>query len=250
MRFADEAVSRAYREEWRDAYIAAIRARHHDPSLPRMEILIGQMLANQGHLFAASGYARAAQVRGESRGQASLLLGLEAWSRRGLLPTTLADAVNNSSLWLEDAASDAPSDAAPRFFLAELARLMGGRNSLDMEKALHRLQRWESFLVIQAKMHLASSESGGLSSAMDLGDGLRLDDSPQARSVRNMYRNAVAARQSDAAEREFRKVFTTLQVSQLMSDPALAGKSNGDVGSPSYSAQSRAEVFGDIDRQP
>ncbi len=250
MRFADEAVSRAYRGEWRDAYIAAGRARHRDPSLPGMEILIGQMLANEGHLCAASGYARAAQIRGESRGQASLLFGLEAWSRRGPLPPSLAAAANTSLLWLEDAASHAPSDAAPRFFLAELARLTGGRSGHAMEKALYRFQPWESFFVIQAKMHLASSESGGLYNAMDLGEGLRLDDSPQARSVRNMHRNTVLSRQSDAAEREFRKVFTTLQVSQLMSDPALAGKSNGDVGSPSYSAQSRAEVFGDIDRQP
>lgn len=222
MRFADEAVRWAYEENWRDAFLAAGRARYHDASLPGMEILVGQMLVNNGQASAASQYARAAQRRGDSLAHASLLLGLDAWSRRGWDARQFTRAATSSELWLGHAAAEAPSDGAPRFFLAEVARMAGVGSEHIMERALHRFGPWESSLVIGAKIHLASSEAGGVFNAMNLGASLRLDESPQARAIRGLRRSLLAGKKSDEAERQFLASFTSHQAELLLDDPALA----------------------------
>lgn len=223
LRFADETAQHATANNWREAFLSAGRARHADPSLPGMEAVIGQSLFNAGHLTVAAVHARASQKRGDSLSAAAILLGLEAWSRRGADPISIAHASLVSRLWLEHAASENLSDGAPRFFLAEIERLAGRPGPRDMLAVLHRLQPWESSAILDAKMHLAASEAGSQYNAAHFGRGLRLEASAQARALKNLRRLALVGADLAEAKRDLASVFTQRHLFVLAGDPALAG---------------------------
>lgn len=223
LRFADEAAYHANADKWRDAFISAGRARAANPMLPGMELLVGQMLFNGGYHGAAARYARASQERADSSSASAILLGLEAWSRRGADAASVANAGLVSRLWLEHAAAENLSDGASRFFLAEIDRWAGRPRPEGMLDALHRFQAWESSAILDAKMHLAASEAGSQFTAAHLGRGLRLDASPQTRAVKMLRSRALGGADTTEAKRDLSSAFTPRHLFILGSDPALAG---------------------------
>ncbi len=223
LRFADEAARHAYADNWRDAYISAARARHANPEIPGMELMVAQMLFNAGHPAAAASYARIAQERGDSPSATALVLGLEAWSLRGADTLSFANAGLVSRLWLEHAAGETLSDGAPRFFLAEIGRMAGRSEPARMTQALHRFQPWESAVILDAKMHLAAGEAGAEFNAAHLGRGLRLDSSPQARVVNDLQRSLPREASFAEAKRRLVAVFTLRQADMILADGALDG---------------------------
>lgn len=225
MRLADQSVREAFAGRWRNAYLAAGMARHADPSLPGLELIIGQMLYNAGNPAGAAGLAHIAQQKGEKTSASALLLGLEAWWRRGGASiNTLAweRAYWLASFWLEQASKDFPGDAAPRYFLAELERLTGKGRGHFMEQALHRFRPWESAWILESKIQLASAESNGVYNAGELRASTRLDDSPQAVAVRALQRGLSANSSSEEGLRRFHAAFTETHQRVLLSDPALS----------------------------
>lgn len=221
LRLADEAVRHAHAENWRDAYLSAARARSVDPFLPGMELVLGQMLFNVGDAQAAAAFARMAQKRDESSSAIAVLLGLEAWTRRGADPASVARAGLLSRLWMENEAASNLSDGALRFFLAEIDRLAGKPEPRDMLQALHRFHPWESSVILDAKMHLAASEAGPQFNAAHLGRGLRLNVSPQARAVKNLRRAALEDADQSAAQRELVSLFAERHLILLGIDSAF-----------------------------
>lgn len=240
LRFADEAVRHAYAENWRDAYLSAGRARHADPSLPGMELVIGQMLFNAGDPQAAAAFARIAQQREESSPAIAVLLGLEAWARRGADPLSVARAGLVTRLWMENEATSNLSDGALRFFLAEIDRLAGKPEPQDMLQALRRFHPWESSVILDAKMHLAASEAGSQFNAAHLGRGLRLEVTPQARAVKNLRSAALEGAERARAEQFFVSSFAERHASLLGSDPAFHGAAKIRTQRPALSADSSA----------
>lgn len=224
MRLADQSVREAFAGRWRDAYLAAGMARHADPSLPGLELIIAQMLYNAGNPAGAAGLAHKAQQRGEDGSVSALLLGLEAWRNRGSTPNATAwhRADWLASFWLQQASSDSPGDAAPHYFLAELERLTGKGRGYTMQPALHRFRPWQSAWILESKIQLASAESNGVYNAGELRASTRLDDSPQAVAVRVLHRGLAANSSSDEGLRGFNSAFTETHQRILLSDPALS----------------------------
>lgn len=224
MRLADQSVREAFAGRWRDAYLAAGMARHADPSLPGLELIIAQMLYNAGNPAGAAGLAHIAQQKGEKSSASALLLGLEAWWRRGGTPNAPAweRADWLASFWLKQASQDSLGDAAPRYFLAELERLTGKGRGYTMEQALHRFRPWESAWVLESKIQLASAESDGVYNAGELRASTRLDDSPQAVAVRNLHRGLSANSSSQEPLWGLHSAFTETHQRVLLSDPALS----------------------------
>lgn len=229
LRLADEASKNAHAAHARDAYTSASRARHSNPSLPGMELIVSQMLFNAGDTAAAAAFARTSQKRGDSSPAIAVVLGLEAWSRRGVDPVSKERAYLASRLWLEDASRQSLNDGAPRFFLAEIGRLAGRPEPGAMLSALHRFQPWESCSILDAKMHLAAAEAGSQFNAANLGQGLRLDVSPQARAVKNFRRVALEDADQSGAKRDLASLFAQRHLILLGSDPAfLRAADTGD----------------------
>ena len=224
MRLADQSVREAFAGRWRDAYLAAGMARHADPSLPRLELIIAQMLYNAGNPSGAAGLAHMARQRGENGSASALLLGLEAWWNRGSAPASTAwqRADWLASFWLQQASQDSLGDAAPRYFLAEQERITGKGRSYTMELALHRFLPWQSAWILESKIQLASAESNGVYNAGELRASTRLDDSPQAFAVRVLHRGLVANSSSEEGLRGFNSAFTETHQRILLSDPALS----------------------------
>jgi hypothetical protein len=222
LRFADEAARHAYADNLRQACVSAARARHANPRIPGMELMVAQMLFNAGHPAAAGSYARAALQRGDASSSAALVLGLEAWSQRGVDPLSFAHAGLVSRLWLEHAATETLSDGAARFFLAEIGRKAGRSKSAEMTQALYRFQPWESSAILDAKMHLAAGEAGPEFRAAHLGRGLSLDASPQSRAVKSLQRFSPREAGFADAQHRLTAVFTPRQAGLILRDPALA----------------------------
>lgn len=224
MRLADQSVREAFAGRWRDAYLAAAMARHADPSLPGLELIIAQMLYNAGNPAGAAGLAHTAQRRGENSSSSAMLLGLEAWWRRGGASNAPAweRADWLASFWLNQASEDSPGTAAPRYFLAELQRLTGQGRGHTMEQALHRFRPWESAWVLESKIQLAAAESAGVYNAGELRASTRLNDSPQAVAVRSLHRGLSVNSSSQEALRGFHAAFTETHQRVLLSDPALS----------------------------
>jgi len=201
LRFIDEAARAARQERSRDAYLALARARHTDPRLPGLDVLLGEMLVNMGYASGVGPIAWEALNRGEHEARANLLIGLEWWGRRGTNAQTLFVAGNNAFRWLTLAHEGDPFDGSYLVIRGEVQRRHGRTEEgrYDLIAGLRRLQPWHSASVMEDKAQLAAAEAGrGMSlaylgrflpepatvsgaAAVQLRDALRGSGDPRAR---------------------------------------------------------------------
>jgi len=214
----DEAVRARYEERGQGAMNAITAARHADPQLRSVDVLVGEIALEQKDPETLRRAAEYALKRGENESSANLLNALETWMRRGEKGTDKAGQL--AEQFLSDAADAEPSNAAVYFFHGELSRLLGdGRKAhRHLLSALRRQQSWRSAALLENKMQLAASEAADQGKAV-----IVATPTEQAEVVLALRSAGAPGTGENEAFMDLLRVAPTLQFFALLDDNALSG---------------------------
>lgn len=173
LRLIDEAAGARYAGRLDEAMSLATQAREADPTLPGIDVLIGEIALEQRDMRTLRAAANEALRRGHNAASARLLLAVETWAVRPADAAGSAQAGETAAALLSEAAMQEPSSGEVLYFWGELDRMAGRLDRAHQRQigGVLRLQPWRSSTVLEAKMQLAAAEAGA--TPPDIIDGQR-----------------------------------------------------------------------------
>jgi hypothetical protein len=210
----DEAVTANY-EGRKDQALAAIeRARAADPAAPALDILRAQLALEAGNIGEARSFALASKQRQENVAGASLFLALDAWSGRGADDARQSQAIDTANLYFVEGAEANLFDSSLWFFWGDLLRSAGREKEGQMRasEALHRLNLWDSHLMLSLWLVSAADEGG-----LDLGEITMSGENLPARGALRALTQAVAEGIDPKLSFVALQSFLTLKQAEMMS---------------------------------
>lgn len=226
----DQAYAARFEQRTDDAVDLLRRARDADPLLPGIDMAAAELAFDTrsfSDLRKFAGRARKSQYAG----QANALLGLEKWLTRDSGDFAAASFLDDVSRLFAAASEENYFDPLILFFCGDVFRESGGHDvgNQRAHAALHRLNAWDSSLLISLRAALAADEAGLPPGATD---------SP----VTNLdARDAVLALRAALTEEvpypggkadRVRGFLTVRQARLLLSDPVIGSNAGATVSPP------------------
>jgi len=220
-RSLDNAVRARHAERMDEAVAQLALAQQADPSLPGLELLVGEIALQQRDTDALRRASANALQRGDNEASAKLLAALEVWLRRGVLGVQQAGP--RARQFLLEAAESDPSDGSIHFFHGELSRQLGDSSAAHayLLSALRRQSPWKSSSLLQVKMQLAAAEAAEAGETVEV----PAPDPQSAAALRWREALRTGTRAGDARGAMI-ALTPGLQTSVLLDDPALQAGDN------------------------
>lgn len=240
LRLVDDAARAKYEERTDDALAAAAAARESDPTVPGVDVLVGELalLAKQPETMKRA--AQEALRRGHNVASAKLLLALDKWMSRGQRGTSV-EAGSAAAQLLSEASDAELSNMEIMFFWGDIERYAGREDRAHdrLLGALHRQQPWLSETIIAAKMQLAADEAGGApKDSGGRGASANATSAPVGDAVTTLRRAVLAGADPQPPLAKLHSLSTAWQSKLLLADqaferpdlpPALTGARNAPV---------------------
>lgn len=220
----DQAYAARFEERPEDALALVQRARAADPNVPGVDLVVAEIAFDSRRFADLHKYAQRAVERKQYAGQAHTLLGLEKWLTREPDDLATASFFDDVSRLFNTASEKNYFDPLILFFYGDVLREAGQHDvgNQRAHEALHRLNAWDSSLLISLRAALAADEAGLPPGATD-SPVTNLD----ARDAVLGLRAALIEGAPDTGNKagRLRDFLTFQQAKLLLSDPALGSNS-------------------------